>query len=111
MNVHGRRPSISGARSRVSSPPIGTGSRQSSEIACTHRLCPGPWWWFCLSSMIFVFTLDTWAAMEWTLSRTLADSSRSPRVTGMASSETRGGSIDDYDDDDMDQQEGLSTYN
>ena len=42
-------------------------------------------------------------------SRTLPDSSRSPRVTGMASSETRGGSMDDYDDDDMDQQESLST--
>ena len=36
---------------------------------------------------------------------------QSPRVTGMTSSETRGCSMEDYDDDDMDRQESLLRYN
>ena len=36
---------------------------------------------------------------------------QSQRVTGMTSSETRGCSLDDYNGDDVDQQESVSTYN
>ncbi len=37
--------------------------------------------------------------------------SQSPRVTGITSSETSGGLMDNYDGDDVDRQESVSTYN
>jgi hypothetical protein len=38
MQVHGRCHSLCGAHPRVSAPPIGIGSRQSSEIACARGM-------------------------------------------------------------------------
>jgi len=98
MFAHGRLTSLCGARRRVSSPPIGTGSRQSSDIACAHAsgLSGG--------SVRLRFCVDYGHMCRDGMDALSHVGSQSPRVTGITSSETSGGSMDNYDADDVDRQ-------